>query len=125
MMSQRYGVHAIVDKKKTTLDAWEKICEGFKKYGVDIEDDTQFIQGFGDCYITDLIYEQACSVIKCAHESGMVIQDIVSDEKDPDWIFRREDDEKATVGSILSIFEKYNLAVVQGIFENDGDYEGE
>ena len=112
-MSQRYGIHVTVDKKKTTLEAWENICEGFKKYGVDIEDDNQFIQGFGDCYIIDLIFEQACSLIKYAHESGMTIEDIATDERDLEWIFRREDDEKAPVGQILSVFADFNQTVLE------------
>lgn len=122
MRSQRYAIHILADKRKVTLDAWERMCLSLRDKGVDTDDDTVFVHGYGDCYMVDLIYEQAMAVLRTVSSSGMEIVSIATYNgvgEPMDWIYRAS--EPLTHISINRILEKlrdYNLAIKNG--EKDG-----
>lgn len=118
MRSQRYALHVQADKVKTTLKEWEDYCNMLRCKGVDTEDEVIFSHGFGDCYMTDLIYEQAVSIIRATCSAGVKVTDIATDNGDGepmDWVFRADEfDRTPTTGAILDTFEDYNTALLEG-----------
>ena len=122
MKSQRYAVHILADKKKVTLDVWENLCLSLRDKGVDTEDEEVFVHGYGDCYMTDLICEQAMSVLRAVSSSGVDIVSIATfngDGEEMDWVFRAPDPPKRiAVGKILDILHDYETSVRNG--ERDG-----
>lgn len=118
MRSQRYALHVQADKVKTTLKEWEDYCNMLRCKGVDTEDEDVFSHGFGDCYMTDLIYEQAVSIIRATCSAGVKVTDIATDNGDGepmDWVFRADEfDRSPTTGTILDTFEEYNTALLEG-----------
>ena len=121
MRSQRYALHVLADKDRKTLRDWEEYCKVLRCKGVDTEDEEVFSHGFGDCYMTDIIYEQAISVIRATCSAGMEVVEIATDngvDEPMDWVYRASDkDKRVATGSILEVLEDYNDMILNGTID--------